>query len=233
MSARTFPRLAPRRSGGRSSWWGRAWQRTVEESTYADADLTAGRRAARAGRVGAIGLSDGRCVAAVESGDDALTAQVLVRAFDAGEQETLLAAVESEAGRIADLLAGQLPDGLVEHAEESGIDLVPGSGDVSYSCSCEPWADPCQHAVALATQVGWLLDEEPLLLLALRGFSRTELLDRLDERRSAAARTATGSAAGSGDDDGPQADPDPDEIDDLAVAQDAALRAERLLQEWG
>jgi uncharacterized Zn finger protein len=73
------------------------------------------------------------------------------------------------------------------------------------------------------TQVGWLLQQDPFVLLQLRGLSREGLLAGLHElarprevegRRTADERTGGPGAVAS---------------DDLAVAEDAALRAQRML----
>ncbi len=42
-----------------------------------------------------------------------------------GAGEALVETVAAEAGRIAALLAGDLPHALVEHAEEAGVELLP------------------------------------------------------------------------------------------------------------
>jgi hypothetical protein len=44
------------------------------------------------------------------------------------------------------------------------------------------WELPCRHAAALCYQLGWLLDEDPFVLLLLRGRSRSRLLDDLQLR---------------------------------------------------
>lgn len=215
-------RFAPRRGGVRASWWGKVWHGAVEEASYSLTDLKQGQKAARAGAVGRIqvGLTesgDGYWVAGVEAGDEVLAVSGAVTALDPESRRGLVEVVAAGAGRIGSLLAGELPRDLVADAEEVGVELLPWSGDLKFSCSCEPWADPCPHAVAVATQIGWLMDADPFVLLTLRGCPREWLLGALDDR-------LTGSAP---------VDPDVDDedYDDLTVAEEAALRMERVLRD--
>jgi uncharacterized Zn finger protein len=175
-----LPASPPRRAAARASrWWGKAWVRAVEESSYSPADLLAGRSLARSGRIGQISVSPGRFVAAVEdaAGLWAVLGELPVLEPDA--IEGLVEAVAAETGRVAVLLAGDLPYELVEHAEETGVELLPYGGELTTSCSCEAWADPCPHALAVMYQLAWLLDADPLVLFHLRGLPRDELLVRL------------------------------------------------------
>ena len=209
----THARLAPRRGAARApTWWGKAWVRAVEESAYGEEELRRGRRLARAGRVGAITLSPGRFLAAVEEGDDVQTVSGIVPVLDAAGLAALTETVAAESGRIAALLAGDLPHGLVEHAEESGVELLPYGGELATRCSCDPWTDPCSHALAVLLQITWLIEADPFVLFALRGMERDDLLARLHAVTSAVG----GDAA--------------DDEADIEVAVDAARRAARALE---
>lgn len=208
----THARIAPRpgRPARATTWWGRAWVRAVEEAAYGEQDLRQGRALARAGRVGAITIEPGRFVASVEQGEDVMTVTGGVPVLDEASLAGLAETVAAETGRVAALLAGDLPHRLVEHAEESGVELLPFGGELATRCTCDPWTDPCPHALAVLQQLAWLLDADPFVLLTLRGMERDELLARL-HRLAGADRPA-----------GPD---DPD----LDVALDAARRAARLV----
>ena len=82
----------------------------------------------------------------------------------------------------------------------------------------------------MLTQLAWLIQADPFVLTHLRGLSRDRVLRDLHRitTPSAAARASPANPAGPAD----PADPDgPDEVDDLVVAEDAAVRAARLLQQ--
>ncbi|WP_316932070.1 SWIM zinc finger family protein [Nocardioides marmotae] len=205
------PRVPPRRGGGRAaSWWARAWSRAVEEAAYDEADLVAARRLARSGRVGGIIVDVGTFVAAVEDDGGLWTTSGTVPVLDEGAREAFVEAVAAEAGRVAALLAGDLPHALVEQAEDVGVELLPYGGELGATCTCEGWTDPCVHALGVLTQLGWLLEADPFVLLHLRGLPREELLARLHARS------------------GPASADEPTATDE-DTAYDAALRAARAL----
>jgi uncharacterized Zn finger protein len=220
--ATTHPRRAPRRGSTAGTWWSKAVLRSVEEAAYSAGDLRRGRALARAGSVGSITVSEGRAVAAVTEGQDAFTVEVTVPVLDDADAAAFTELVAAEAGRIAALMAGQLPLALVESVEEAGVELLPYGGELGSACTCEAWLDPCPHALAVLTQLAWLIQADPFVLTHLRGLSRDRVLR--DLHRITTPR---------GHEDGPDAGaPEgPDEVDDLVVAEDAAVRAARLLQQ--
>ena len=186
----THPRVPPRRGARATTWWGKAWVRAVEEAAYGEPELKQARSLSRSGRIGGITVDPGRFVAAVEDRDDVLTVTGSVPVLDEADVAALAEAVASEAGRIGALLAGELPHSLVEHAEQTGVELLPYGGELTSRCTCEPWADPCQHALAVMYQLTWLLEADPFVLLELRGIGRDELLARL-HAASSGPRPAT------------------------------------------
>ena len=194
-----------------TSWWGKAWVRAIEEAVYAEGELRAGRALARSAAVGGITVATGTLVAAVTDRGDLHAVRVRVPVLEPREREALVEVVAAESGRIAALLAGELPHPLVEHAEDAGVELLPYGGELDASCTCDAWTQPCAHAVAVLAQTAWLLDADPLVLLRLRGLPRDELLAELHAREEATARRTDQLA------------------DDLDTAADAAARAARVL----
>ncbi|PVG82279.1 hypothetical protein DDE18_12340 [Nocardioides gansuensis] len=211
MTAVTHPRLAPQRGSVAGTWWSRAFVRAVEEAAFSVEDLRLGRSLARAGAVGSITVDSGSVVAAVDDRDDTFTVTVSVPVLDERGRAALAEVVASEAGRVAALMSGDLPHSLVEAAEESGVELLPYGAELGAACGCDAWLDPCPHALAVLTQVGWLVKADPFVLLLLRGLGRDDLLARV--------HALTSSAGGSTADDDPA----------YAVAEEAAARAQRLL----
>ena len=212
MTSVLHPRVPPRRATARATrWWGKAWVRAIEEAAYAESDLRAARTLARGGHVGQISTEPGRFVASVEDRRGLWTVEGTVPVLALAEIDALVETVAAEAGRIAALLAGDLPHSLVEHAEEAGVELLPYGGELGSSCTCDHWADPCVHALAVLQQLTWLVEGDPFVLLQLRGLPRDELLARLHVRAEPAPVQ----------DDGVDAD--------LEAAVEAALYAARVL----
>ncbi|WP_435741838.1 SWIM zinc finger family protein [Nocardioides sp. SYSU DS0663] len=206
------PRAAARRGTARpATWWARAWLRAVEEAAYDDADLVAARRLARSGRIGGVIVDAGSFVAAVEDEGGLWTTSGTVPVLDEAARSAFVETVAAESGRVAALLAGELPHDLVEHAEDAGVELLPYGGELAATCTCSAWTDPCVHALAVLHQLGWLVEADPIVLLHLRGLSREELLALLHRHA------------------GPTSTPDPAGADE-ETAYDAALRAARALE---
>ncbi|KPC84013.1 MULTISPECIES: SWF or SNF family helicase [Streptomyces] len=197
---RTFAALPPSQGRGfASSWWGRAWLKALEDTALDGQQLKAGRRLAREGRVGAVSVRPGRLTAVVQDRDStAYRSDVLLQELSEEEWDRFLDMASERSGHIAALLDREMPPHLVEDAAAAGLDLLPGIGDLEPECSCEAW-DHCPHSGALCYQVARLLDQDPFVLLLLRGRDERRLLDELQMR--SAARAARGP-----DDDGPAED---------------------------
>ncbi|MFJ6938684.1 SWF or SNF family helicase [Streptomyces sp. NPDC101132] len=196
----TFPALPPAAHGRgfADTWWGRAWLRALEHSALDGAQVKLGRRVARAGGVGAVSVRPGRLTAVVTDGDgEAYRTDVLVRCFDAGDWDRLLAVAAAESGHIAALLDRVVPPELVQDADAAGVELLPGIGDLEPACECGEW-DHCAHSVALCHEVARLLDHDPFVLLLLRGRGEGEVLDGLQVRAAGVAGAGAGAGVGAG-----------------------------------
>lgn len=192
---RGFPAFAKGSRRARS-WWGRAWITALEDTALDQQPLRQGRRYANGGRVGPITISPGRIAAVV---DDAThgpcqTVVYVARLTDS-EWERFLDQVASTAGHIAALLDKDMPPELVEAAQDAGVTLLPGVGDLEPECSCPDWELPCRHAAALCYQASWLLDTDPWVLLLMRGRGERELLAELQRRNDPELRRRLVAAA--------------------------------------
>ncbi|TXC96555.1 SWF or SNF family helicase [Streptomyces sp. ISID311] len=177
------------------SWWGQAWLKALEDTALDGAQLALGRRYARAGAVGAVSVRPGRITAVVQDHDHTRhRSDVLVQQLSGAHWERLADLVADRAGHLAALLDHDLPPVLVEDASAAGIELLPGIGDLEPECSCGAW-DHCGHSAALCYQVARLLDQDPFVLLLLRGRGERELLDEVQARSAARAAIPAGAAA--------------------------------------
>jgi uncharacterized Zn finger protein len=202
-----LPRRSRLRPGAQptSRWWGRAWLRTCEELALDPADLRTGRGLARSGRFGAVVAIAGMASAVLDQrSDQPLMVQVKVTPLGAPSWATFVTELSRRSGHLAALEAGELPDDLVTGADELGVELLPGPTEVETACECDAWAQPCPHALGLATLLAWSMDTDPYVLLLLRGRTRETLHDAVAEQLD---------TAGS-----------------LAAVDDAANRASRILR---
>ncbi|MEV6235830.1 SWIM zinc finger family protein [Lentzea sp. NPDC051838] len=183
-----FPKVTRRVA---TTWWGKAWVKALEDTALDGAMVRLGRRYAHAGVVGPITVSPGVLHAVVHDSGTAHNTTVHVPVLTEVHWGRFLDRVAEQPGHIAALLDNDMPRDLVAAAEESGVDLLPGIGDLEPSCDCDGWELPCRHAAALAFQVGWLLDADPFVLLLLKGKPEAELLDALKQRVAGPVGTRT------------------------------------------
>jgi transposase-like protein len=110
---------------------------------------------------------------------------VRIRAFSGDEWDAVLDVVSAQIGRVAALLDGELPPEVVDDAQAAGLELLPDAGEVKTACNCPDFAVPCKHSAAVCFLIANALDEDPFVLLLLRGRGRDELMSALRSRRSA------------------------------------------------
>ncbi len=111
---------------------------------------------------------------------------VLLQQLGPAAWDRFLDMAVDRAGHIAALLDREMPPHLVEDAAGAGVELLPGIGDLEPECTCGAW-DHCPHSGALCYQVARLLDEDPFVLLLMRGRGERRLLDELQVRSAARA----------------------------------------------
>ncbi|MEU2910064.1 SWIM zinc finger family protein [Streptomyces massasporeus] len=189
---RTFAALPPAHGKGfAQTWWGQAWLTALEGTALDTAQLKAGRRLARAGAVGAVSVRPGRLTAVVLDRDrTAHRADVLLEELSPEQWDRLLDMTVERAGHVAALLDREMPPHLVEDAADAGVELLPGLGDLEPECDCEAW-DHCGHTAALCYQVARLLDQDPFVLLLMRGRAERSVLDDLQSRSGTSAAEAS------------------------------------------
>ncbi|MET9887866.1 hypothetical protein ABZZ20_32950 [Streptomyces sp. NPDC006430] len=180
--ARGFAAFAARK-GGRArgkSWWGGQFAQAVEDTWPEEDPLKRGRALARSGRIGPITVSPGRIAARVHGAEDSpFTTELTLRVFEDEDWDALWEKTADRPAETEAVLAGELPPDLLEAAEDARLGLLPGYGDLEPDCDCDEPDHPCAHALALAYQFSWLLDEEEALLLFVRGRDAEEAAEEL------------------------------------------------------
>lgn len=188
MNARGFAAFPPGARRSARTWWGKAWVKAMEDTSLDAEQLRRGRRYANRGMVGTITISPGRIAADVHDETDGVTYRTAVLVGQLTEQgwDRFADQVAAKAGHIAALMDRDMPRELVETAADVDVPLLPEIGDLEPECECPSWELPCKHAAALCYQVSWLVDDDPFLLLLMRGRDSAELLDDLRQRTTPA-----------------------------------------------
>ncbi len=193
---RTFAALPP--PPGRAfaqTWWGRAWLKSLEDAAVDSEQVRAGRRLARAGAVGAVSVRPGRITAVVQDRDRTThRSDVLLQELSDEQWDRFLDMAVERAGHIAALLDRDMPPHLVEDSAAAGVELLPGLGDLEPECDCGAW-DHCGHTAALCYQVARLLDQDPFVLLLMRGRGERALLDEVHNRSAGPDDAGAGASA--------------------------------------
>lgn len=178
--------MAERRTFG-STWWGQAWLDALESRAVHDPNrLPRGRTYARKGTASGLTVEAGS-VRAIVAGSRPEPYEVLleVRRLRDDEWDCVLDAIVAKAGRAAALLDGELDPAVVADAAALDVELLPRSGELRTACTCPDWAEPCKHAAAVCYLMADALDEDPFVLLRLRGMTRDEVVGAVRARRAA------------------------------------------------
>ncbi len=181
------PRSTPRRAAGGiqarskrgdfgTTWWGKRWTAVLYELGMG-ARLGRGRSYARSGQVLSIDIEPGLVTARVQ-GSRPAPYLIAIRLRPVGEEHraALREALSGQALIAAELLAGHLPEALEPVCAAAGIPLFPQEeDDLETDCSCPDWANPCKHIAAVYCLLAEAFDDDPFLVLKLRGLTREEL----------------------------------------------------------
>lgn len=170
-----------------ATWWGQRWIEALEKfSDEYSNRLSRGRTYARAGRVSDLEVAPGLVTARV-TGSRPKPYKVTLH-LSLLSEEAWKKAIQ-EMGRqsvfTAELLMGQMPQGIDEAFRAAGQSLFPTQAkDLETECSCPDWANPCKHIAATHYVLGEAFDKDPFLLFELRGKGKAAVLERLRQLRA-------------------------------------------------
>ncbi len=194
------------------SWWAGRWIEALERLVD-PRRLQRGRRYARKGQVVGMHEREGRVEAEVQGSRRwPYKARIALEPLDDAAWERVTAALAERALFTAQLLVGEMPREIEAVFEDVGASLFPESGqDLVTDCSCPDWANPCKHVAAVHYLLGERFDEDPFLLLRLRGRHQDRLLEDLRARRGDLAEDKS---------EDPEAGEETEEIEPLEDAMD-------------
>lgn len=163
-------------------WWGKRWLQTLE-SFRIGARLTRGRSYARSGQVAKLNIGKGTLSASVQGSRRTPYKVTLgLKAFTAGQWQTLIERLREKPLLAAQLLGNEMPEELEAVFSEAGLPLFPQRhDDLATDCSCPDWSNPCKHIAAVYYLLAEAFDSDPFLLFKLRGMERDAFLDALRE----------------------------------------------------
>jgi len=163
-----------------SNWWSKRWIEILEGSIDS-VRLARGRSYARRGQVVDIEIEPGLVTASVQ-GTRKKPYQIRL-GFEILSDEAkalLLFRFRERSSFAARLLAGEMPEEMERVFKEAGVGLFPSKSTLRrYKCSCPDDAVPCKHIIAVLLLLAEVFDDDPFLLLKLRGVNREVLINLL------------------------------------------------------
>lgn len=169
-----------------TSWWAKRWI-AVLESFDIGARLSRGRSYARKGQVVSIEIAKGLVTARVQgSRPTPYSVRIEVKTLTPAQWQQVAQVIASEAVYAARMLNGEMPQDIENAFTSAQVSLFPTHlSDLTTSCSCPDWSNPCKHIAAVYYLIGEEFDRDPFLLFKLRGLDRDELLPQLGSQPTA------------------------------------------------
>ncbi len=163
-----------------ATWWSRRFIEVLE-SFGMGGRLTRGRNYARQGQVLSLSLSTSMVIALVQgSRPTPYKTRIAIKSFTNPEWQRIEHALAGKALYAAKMLAGEMPSDIETLFADLGLQLFPSTQrELTMDCTCPDWEVPCKHLAAACYLLAESFDNDPFEILAWRGRSREELLERL------------------------------------------------------
>jgi uncharacterized Zn finger protein len=167
-------------------WWSRRWTEVLENFRLG-ARLGRGRNYAVSGQVSSLVIQPGFVTADVQGSDPApYASDIRFRAVGGEAKARIIERLRQSPLALARLLVSDLPSDVEGLFRAEGCPLFPQrANDLVSHCTCPDYANPCKHLAAVYYLLGEAITKNPLLLLELRGISRTDLLGEAAEPEGA------------------------------------------------
>ncbi|WP_084351033.1 SWIM zinc finger family protein [Millisia brevis] len=149
--------------------WGRRWMALVE-SMAEPGRYSRGLGYARNDHVTLPSIEPGVIRTHVRGSQPApFQVTITLRTLDQFQLDELITRLRDEPGVLTRVVGGAMPELLADAA-------LPEARDFRWSCTCPDPGDPCKHAVATLCDIALLIDQNPGVLLVLRGADPEVLL---------------------------------------------------------
>ena len=159
------------------TWWGKAWNRNLEQ--YADYSnrIGRGRNYVRHGAVLDLQIESGEINALVQgSRQKPYSVSIKIQTLKKDIWHKIKTSCEDTLESFQELLAGAFPKALGEIFTSRDTGMFPAPREIKFSCSCPDWASMCKHVAAVLYGVGARLDEDPKLFFRLRDADISKLI---------------------------------------------------------
>ncbi|GAB3232948.1 hypothetical protein GCM10027447_29080 [Glycomyces halotolerans] len=180
------------------TWWGRKWWRALETIGlgYPDPRIVKGRTLAGHGAVQDLAIEPGVVSGTVADAAGTYRAAIRIPVYDGAAWTRGMTALALSPSCVAGLLAGRLPKRIDDVLAEAGMRLLPKKyvaepyNRITTSCDCDDNREVCSHIMAVSLVSAARMDEDPWLVLLLRGGPTRDLAGRLRAARLASMEAA-------------------------------------------
>jgi uncharacterized Zn finger protein len=178
--------------------WSDRWRALLDDaSPKAALRASRGRAYERSGRVTDLRATPGQLSGRVQgSRATPYLVELGVPLLDQTAWGQVVRAVADQVRHGARLSSGQAPQGLEDELEAEGVRLFPHPAEMAPSCGCDDGSPWCKHVAAVVEATARRLDDDPFLLLRLRGRGRERFLADLAAVRTGAAQEQGWDVAG-------------------------------------
>jgi uncharacterized Zn finger protein len=161
------------------TWWGKSWNKNLEQ--YADYSnrIGRGRSYVRHGAVLDLEIDAGTIKALVQ-GSRSKPYEIIISIGKLNKKilDHLVTSCSGRLDSISELVAGKFHRELGELFLRPGAGLFPSPKEIDFECSCPDWASMCKHVAATLYGVGARLDEDATLFFRLRGVDMADLIGK-------------------------------------------------------
>lgn len=163
-----------------STFWGKSWNKNLENYSDFDNRLARGRTYVRNGSVLDLQISPMK-VKAMVSGSSIYSITMSIDALHKSMWQEICADCAGEINSLVELLQGKLSKAVMERVSSQKNGLFPKSSEIFFTCSCPDGAEMCKHVAAVLYGIGARLDEAPELLFQLRDVNENALVVDFDQ----------------------------------------------------
>ena len=176
-------------------WWVERWLDLLNSYRFKKR-LERGRSYAREGNVLSMDFANSKAKATVQGSDaEPYRVSLSLDSFSDEDWNFVITKMSEKAVFSAQLLAGEMPETIEAVFTASGLSLFPFTlNEVRSRCSCPDKANPCKHIAAVYYQFADRFSEDPFIIFLLRGRTKKQIIERLRQIRSQAAKATPPSA---------------------------------------
>jgi len=173
----------------RTMWSGR-WLRALG-NWMSTSLLATGRLYVRRNQVTDLSVQPGSITASVHEPDGRVCAVRLgLGTFADDVWDRVIRLMAESISYSAHLLNGDLPRDIEDAFRTAGVGLFPERrAEIDADCDCPEWSPICHHVAAVLVLLADQLDEDPFLLLRLRGRTYEQVIASLRAARATMAHT--------------------------------------------